>query len=224
MIKVKTPLSAQLLQEKYTHSGQSFQSQQATTSPSSGIFHEPPLILSYQISSTSLFFLPRKWKDVFRANYSLLIKSLCMAWGDLSMPFWVTGAWATNAPPPPPKKKKTTHTDTHSHTNIHPALKQQPFGVFLPESNKMRLNRKIKKHKKKKAGNQVVSGVSITSEIPDFLTLCSWNKIEQLYSGVQSVQEGAIKYKLYHITLYLPTEPFGYNCTPVCYIASPVFL
>lgn len=58
-------------------------------------------------------------------------------------------------------------------------------------------------------------GVSITSEIPDFFTQCSWNKIEQLYSAVQAVQEGAIKYKLYHITLYLPTEPFGYNYTPV---------
>lgn len=79
---------------------------------------------------------------------------------------------------------------------------------------------------KKKARNKVVSGVSITSEIPDFLTHCSWNKIEQLYSGVQSVQEGAIKYKLYHITLYLPTEPFGYNYTPVRYTgpASLLFL
>lgn len=28
---------------------------------------------------------------------------------------------------------------------------------------------------------------------------------------------GTIKYKLYHITLYLPAEPFGYNCTPGCY-------
>lgn len=71
-----------------------------------------------------------------------------------------------------------------------------------------------------------MSGVSITSEIPDFLTHCSWNKIEQLYSAVQAVQEGAIKYKLYHITLYLPTEPFGYNYTPVRYAgpASLVFL
>lgn len=69
----------------------------------------------------------------------------------------------------------------------------------------------------------MVSGVSITSEIPDFLTHCSWNKIEQLYSGVQSVQEGAIKYKLYHITLYLPTEPFGYNYTPVRYIGPALW-
>lgn len=70
----------------------------------------------------------------------------------------------------------------------------------------------------------MVSGVSITSEIPDFLTQCLWNKIEQLYSGVQSVQEGAIKYKLYHITLYLPTEPFGYNYTPVCYTGPACLL
>lgn len=69
----------------------------------------------------------------------------------------------------------------------------------------------------------MVSRVSITSEIPDFLTHCSWNKIEQLYSGVQSVQKGAVKYKLYHITLYLPNEPFGYNYTSVRY-TSPASL
>lgn len=63
--------------------------------------------------------------------------------------------------------------------------------------------------------NKAASGVSITSEMPDFFTHCWWNKIEQLYSAVQAVQKGAIKYKLYHITLYLPTEPFGYNSTPV---------
>lgn len=75
-----------------------------------------------------------------------------------------------------------------------------------------------------KVRNKVASGVSITSETLDFLTHCSRNKTEQLYSGVQSVQRGAIKYKLYHITLYLPTEPFGYNYTPVCYIGSPSLL
>lgn len=80
--------------------------------------------------------------------------------------------------------------------------------------HEIRLNRKTEKYKKK-GRNKAVSGVSITSEIPDFFTHCSWNKIEQLYSAVQAVQEGAIKYKLYHITLYLPTEPFGYNYTPV---------
>lgn len=69
----------------------------------------------------------------------------------------------------------------------------------------------------------MLSGVSITSEIPDFLTQCSWNKTEQLYTGVQSVQEGAIKYKLYHITLYLPSEPFGYYYTSVRY-TGPVSL
>ena len=66
----------------------------------------------------------------------------------------------------------------------------------------------------------MASGVSIASETPDFLTPCSWNKIEQLYSGLHCVQAGAIKYKLYHITLYLPTEPFGYNYTPVRYSSS----
>lgn len=35
------------------------------------------------------------------------------------------------------------------------------------------------------------------------------------------MQAGAIKYKLHHITLYLPAEPFGYNWTPVRY--SPGF-
>lgn len=68
-----------------------------------------------------------------------------------------------------------------------------------------------------------MSRVPITSEIPDFLTHFSWNKIEQLYSGAQLEQEGAIKYKLSHITLYLPTEPFGYNCTPVRYTALCYF-
>lgn len=81
-------------------------------------------------------------------------------------------------------------------------------------------NKKKKKKHKKKSGNKVASGVSITSEISDFLTHCSWKKIEQLYSAVQ---EGTIKYKLYHITLYLPAEPFGYNCTPACY-TGPVSL
>lgn len=79
----------------------------------------------------------------------------------------------------------------------------------------MRLQRWKSLNTKERVGNKVASGVSITSEIPDFFTHCRWNKIEQLYSALQAVQEGAIKYKLYHITLHLPTEPFGYNCTPV---------
>lgn len=66
------------------------------TSFTSGIFYEPPLILSYQISSTSFFGGKRKF--TFRANYSLLIKSVCMAWGDFFFfcASWVADARATN--------------------------------------------------------------------------------------------------------------------------------
>lgn len=122
----------------------------------------------------------------------------------------------------PTKTKKRKQTIIQ--TNIHiQCVLQTAVSFYLKARNE---TQQENKKQKKKARNKVVSGVSITSEIPDFLTHCSWNKIEQLYSGVQSVQEGAIKYKLYHITLYLPTEPFGYNYTPVRYTspASLVFL
>lgn len=101
-------------------------------------------------------------------------------------------------------------------------IKGSSFVSFFYPKTRNKTQQENKKYKIK-VRNKVVSGVSIPSEIPDFLTHCSWNKIEQLYSAVQAVQEGAIKYKLYHITLYLPTEPFGYNYTPVRY-AGPVSL
>lgn len=46
---------------------------------SSGIIHGTPLILSYLISSTVVFGGEEGRKDTFRANYSLLIKSLHVA-------------------------------------------------------------------------------------------------------------------------------------------------
>lgn len=120
----------------------------------------------------------------------------------------------------PTKWKSVIQTNIHTYTMYRNSSSLVSF--YLKARNE---TQQENKKYKKKARNKVVSGVS-TSEIPDFLTHCSWNKIEQLYSGVQSVQEGAIKYKLYHITLYLPTEPFGYNYTPVRYTgpASLVFL
>lgn len=46
--------------------------------------------------------------------------------------------------------------------------------------------KKRRKEHKEKSGNKVASGVSITSEISDFLTHCSWKKIEQLYSAARA--------------------------------------
>lgn len=118
-----------------------------------------------------------------------------------------------------PRKK-----NTRSHSNEHSLIRSSSLSSFYLKARNetQQENKKYKKEPRNKAA----SGISIASEIPDFLTPCSWNKIEQLYSGVQSVQKGAIKYKLYHITLYLPTEPFGYNYTPVRYTgpASLLFL
>lgn len=141
------------------------------------------------------------------------------------MPFESLGHGPLMHTPTSKKRKKEIEMHTVTQTNI-PVYKIYRSGLacfYLKAKNE---TQQENKEHKKKAGNKVVSGVSITSEIPDFLTHCSWNKIEQLYSGVQSVQEGVIKYKLYHITLYLPTEPFGYNYTPVRYAgpASLVFL
>lgn len=90
-----------------------------------------------------------------------------MAWGDLSMRFQVTEAQVTNA-----------HTHTHTY-----GLRSSLVSFCLKAKNETQ--QENKKKYKKKASNKVVSGVSITSEIPGFLTHCSWNKIEQLYSGQQ---------------------------------------
>ena len=105
-------------------------------------------------------------------------------------------------------------------------LKQQKYKINITarhENHSEKRNKRERKNVEKETTRNKfgASGVSITStphpspSSPLFFSLLnstvSRNSSEQLHSGAEWALEGAIKYKLYHITLYVPAEPFGYN-------------
>lgn len=123
----------------YLHPWPYFQSLCATVSPSPQEF-----FMSHHLSCHIRFlpqaFLEGKRKCTFRANYSLLIKSVCMAWGDffLSLPL-----------------ESLMHeplTHRAAHTDAVYLRKKEGSENWKPE---MRLNRKItKKNAKRNLGTK----------------------------------------------------------------------